>query len=104
MNGIVARPSDYRGCGAASGGRDTVRVKQTRELFGFVADPSVPTTNNAAERSLRHLVTCRKISGGTRGPAGTASKMALATLFGTWRAQGLHPLDQCRRLLANPQV
>ena len=36
------------------------------ELFVFVAEPDVPSENNAAERSLRHLVTSRKISGGTR--------------------------------------
>ena len=29
-------------------------------------------------------------------PAGTATKMTLATLFGTWRLQGLNPLEQCR--------
>jgi hypothetical protein len=74
------------------------------ELFVFVADPDVPATNNAAERSLRHLVTSRKVSGGTRSEAGTDTKMALATLFGTWRAQGLDPLRQCRQLLATPQV
>jgi len=74
------------------------------ELFVFVEDPAVPPTNNAAERSLRHLVTCRKISGGTRSPAGTATKMTLASLFGTWRAQGLDPLLQCRALLAQSQV
>ena len=37
-----------------------------KELFVFVAEPDVPSENNAAERSLRHLVTSRKISGGTR--------------------------------------
>jgi hypothetical protein len=74
------------------------------ELFVFVEDPAVPATNNAAERSLRHLVTTRKISGGTRSPAGTATKMTLATLFGTWRLQGLNPLAQCRALLAESQV
>ncbi|HEX2157282.1 MAG TPA: IS66 family transposase [Actinomycetes bacterium] len=74
------------------------------DLFGFVADPTIPATNNAAERSLRHLVTCRKISGGTRSAGGTATKMALATLFGTWRLQGRNPLDQCRQLLISPQV
>ena len=51
----------------------------------------MPPTNNAAERSLRHLVTARKISGGTRSPAGTATKMTLASLFGTWRLQGARP-------------
>jgi hypothetical protein len=47
------------------------------ELFAFVADPAVPPENNAAERSLRHLVTSRKISGGTRSPQGTSSKPVL---------------------------
>lgn len=79
-------------------------IKHLSALFVFVEDPAVPATNNAAERSLRHLVTARKISGGTRSPAGTATKMALATLFGTWRLQGLNPLDQCRALLTQSQV
>ena len=74
------------------------------ELFVFVENPAVPATNNAAERSLRHLVTTRKISGGTRSPAGTATKMTLASLFGTWRLHGLDPLVECRALLAAPQV
>lgn len=52
-----------------------------RALFVFVAEPAVLPTNHAAERSLRHLVTCRKISGGTRSAAGSATKMTLATLF-----------------------
>ena len=79
-------------------------TKHLGELFVFVEEPDVPATNNAAERSLRHLVTTRKISGGTRAPTGTATKMTLATLFGTWRLHGLNPLDECRALLANPQL
>jgi len=79
-------------------------TKHLSALFVFVEDPTVPATNNAAERSLRHLVTSRKISGGTRSVAGTATKMTLATLFGTWRLHGLNPLDQCRALLAESQV
>ncbi len=75
-----------------------------KELFVFVADPAVPPDNNAAERSLRHLVTSRKISGGTRSDQGTSSKMTLASLFGTWRARGLDPLLQCRQLLTSPQL
>ena len=50
-----------------------------KELFVFVSDPAVPSDNNAAERSLRHLVTSRKISGGTRSGQGTDSKMTLAS-------------------------
>ena len=75
-----------------------------KELFVFVAEPDVPSENNAAERSLRHLVTSRKISGGTRSPQGTDTKMALASLFGTWRARGLNPLTACHQLLLSPQL
>ena len=75
-----------------------------KELFVFVANPAVPANNNAAERSLRPLVTDRKISGGTRSTLGTSTKMALASLFGTWRARGLNPFLQCRQLLTSPQV
>lgn len=78
--------------------------KHLADLFVFVEDPAVPATNNAAERSLRHLVVCRKISGGTRSAAGSTTKMRLASLFGTWRAQGLNPFDECRALLATPQI
>jgi transposase len=77
-------------------------ARHLSELFVFVANPLVPPTNNAAERSLRHLVTSRKISGGTQSPRGTTTKMTLASLFGTWRLQGLNPLAQCRSLLQSP--
>lgn len=79
-------------------------ARHLSELFVFVAHPEVPSDNNAAERSLRHLVTARKISGGTRSEHGTATRMTLATLFGTWAAQGLDPLLACRRLLTQPQL
>ncbi len=75
-----------------------------KELFVFVAHPGVPSGNNPAERSLRHLVVTRKISGGTRSEAGTDTKMTLATLFGTWRARGLNPYHACLDLLKSPQV
>ena len=74
------------------------------ELLTFVGDPTVPADNNPAERSLRHLVTRRKISGGTRSSQGTSTAMILATLFGTWRAQGVDPLLACRQLLISPQL
>ncbi len=74
-------------------------AKYLPELFSFVGDPAVPTTNNAAERCIRPIVVQRKISGGTRSAAGTSTFTALATLFGTWRARGLDPLLACQRLL-----
>ena len=60
--------------------------RHIKELFVFVYHPGTPPDNNAAERSLRHLVISRKISG---------SKMTLASLFGTWRAKGLNPFLEC---------
>lgn len=65
------------------------------ELFVFVAVPGVPSHNNLAERSVRPLVIARKISGGTRSPKGSQTRMGLASLFGTWMAQHLNPFSQC---------
>jgi hypothetical protein len=69
------------------------------ELFVFVAYPGVPSDNNLAERSVRPLVIARKISGGTRSPKGSSTRMGLASLFGTWAAQGLNPFHRCLALL-----
>lgn len=77
-------------------------LRHLPELFVFVGLPDVPPDNNDAERSLRSLVVARKISGGTRSSQGSATKMTLASLFATWRLQGLDPLAQCR-LLLSPQ-
>ena len=78
--------------------------RHIRELVVFVAEPDVPADNAAAERSLCHLVISRKVSGGTRSERGTASKVTLASLFGTWRAPGLNCLASCRQLLRSPQL
>jgi transposase len=76
------------------------------ELFVFVADARVPSDNNGAERSVRHLVVSRKISGGTRSDRGSETKSILASLFGTWRLQGLDLYQCCLNLLAanNPTL
>lgn len=71
------------------------------ELFLFVAIPGVPAHNNLAERSVRPLVIARKISGGSRSPKGSATRMGLVSLFGTWMAQGLNPFHQCLALLTS---
>ena len=78
--------------------------RHIKELFVCVAEPDVPADNNPAERSRRHLVISRKVSGGTRSEQGTERKMTLASLFGTWRAQGPNPLAACRQLLVSPRL
>jgi hypothetical protein len=83
----------------------SVRMQRhIEELFVFVTELAVPADNNAAERSLRHLVTSRKISGGTRSDQGPATKMALSSIFGTWRARSLNPWVACQEMLTAPQV
>lgn len=72
------------------------------ELLTCLAVPGVPPDNNAAERAIRPLVVIRKISGGTRSPRGSATRMALYSLGATWIAQGHNPLPEFRRLLQSP--
>ena len=61
------------------------------ELFTFVADPTAPPTNNAAERNLRPLVIARKVSGGTRSADGSRTRMILASLAATARLRDANP-------------
>jgi hypothetical protein len=44
------------------------------------------------------------VSGGTRSPIGLATKLALDSLFGTWRGQGHHPFHACRQLLVQSHI
>ena len=69
------------------------------ELFVFLARPEVPADNNLAERTMRPVVIARKISGGSRSPSGSQTRMALFSCFGTWAAQGLNPFFQCLAVL-----
>lgn len=77
-------------------------LKYLQELFTFLADPRVPADNNAAERSLRPSVVRRKISGGTRSPAGTLTRTVLWTLTESWNLQGIPLLDAWVALLRHP--
>jgi transposase len=74
-------------------------LRHQGELFEFVRVPGLDADNNRAERLLRPLVIGRKISGGTRSPAGTAAHMGLRSLFATWQARGLNPFQACLSLL-----
>jgi transposase len=77
-------------------------LRHQDELFTFLRVAGVPPDNNAAERALRPLVVCRKISGGSRSPQGSQTRMVLTSLFQTWLAQGHNPLLACRQLLQSP--
>lgn len=73
-------------------------------LFQFVLVPGLSSDNNLAERSIRPVVVMRKVSGGSQSPKGSATRMTLASLFGTWRAKGLNPFFQCLTLLTQPPL
>jgi len=77
-------------------------LRHQEELFQFVLEPDVPADNNLAERSLRPLVVMRKISGGTRSPAGSKTRLTLASLFATWAARGRNSFNACLHALRHP--
>ena len=72
------------------------------ELFVFVEYPEAPSENNAAERAVRPAVIARKVSGGTRSPKGSSTKMTLMSLFYTWTLRGVDPIAACRQMLVAP--
>jgi len=74
-------------------------LRHQDELFQFVLKPGVPADNNFAERALRPLVIIRKISGGSRSPAGSETRLTLFSLLSTWTARGLNPFLHCVDLL-----
>ena len=73
------------------------------ELFTFVEHPSVPSENNPAERAIRPRVIARKISGGTRSPAGSQTMAVLSSLFATWQLRGEECLSACQKMLQQAQ-
>jgi len=77
-------------------------LRHQEELFQFVLVPDLPADNNPAERGLRPVVITRKISGGTRSPAGTKTRLGLASVLGTWVARHLNPFRECLATLQCP--
>ena len=63
--------------------------RHIKELFVFVSHPETPPDNNAAERSLRHLVISRKISGGH--PLGSGQRQQNDPGISLWHLAGPGP-------------
>jgi transposase len=74
-------------------------LRHEGELFEFVRQAEVEATNNRAERAIRPLAVARKISGGTRSGGGSTTRMRLQTLFTSWAAKGVDPLQACLEML-----
>jgi transposase len=82
-------------------------LRHQDELFQFGLVDGLSADNKLAERSLRPVVVMRKIRGGTRSPQGSQTRMASASLVGTWQARGQNPLEACLKRLeqtALPQI
>jgi hypothetical protein len=60
-------------------------------IWCVLNDPSLPLTNNEAERALRHWVIARRISFGTRTKEGTAAFTSIASVIDTCYKRKVSP-------------
>jgi transposase len=73
-----------------------------RGLLTFLADPAVPPTNNASERSLRPSVIHRKVTGGFRSEQAAQGYAALRTVTDTARKRGQEVFRTLLRAAGTP--
>ena len=70
--------------------RNLLRKKRD-DLFRFVMDRSVDSTNNRAERAIRPIVTYRKVSGGSRSERGARDFTRVYSVLESDRKKGKLP-------------
>ena len=68
-------------------------LKEKDNLFEFVRNPDVDSTNNRAERGIRHSVVARKISGGSKSEKGAKIYGILTSVLHTVHQKGENILD-----------
>ena len=69
------------------------------DMFRFVLDPRIPSTNNAAERELREIVIHRKIRGQLKSKNTTETLGNIFSCFTTWKNQGINHLAEMTNYL-----
>jgi transposase len=74
---------------------------QREELFRFVKDSDIESTNNRAERGLRHAVIMRKISHGNRSQKGAEITKRLLSVTETVKLNYSSPLTAMGNILQN---
>ena len=63
------------------------------ELLTFLEDPTVPATNNHAEREIRPAVIMRKVMQGNRSDKGAQTQSVLMSLLRTLKRRDLPVVD-----------
>src|SRR5205085_7170521 len=87
----------------AEASRLWLRFREHRtHLFVFLADSTVPPTNNASEQALRHSVVHRKVAGGFRSDWGADAHAIMTTVFDTARKRGEDLLTTLHAALGPP--
>jgi|SRR3989339_76874 len=74
-----------------------------KNLFRFVDNPEIESTNNMAERGLRHAVVIRKISNGSRSEDGAEITAKLLSVLQTVKLQTKNPYEGLLNLLQKPE-
>jgi transposase/transposase-like protein len=70
-------------------------------LFRFVDNPEIESTNNRAERGLRHAVVIRKISNGSKSNDGAKTTAKLLSVMQSIKLQQVNPFVGMMDLLQN---
>jgi len=78
--------------------------KNRENLFRFACKPEVESTNNRAERGLRHAVVIRKISNGSRSKKGAEITCNLLSVMETMKLQDQNPVTGMMNLLQNSKL
>jgi len=81
--------------------RNSICKKHRGNLFHFVTNPAVPSTNNGTERAIRKAVIIRKISNGSRSEKGARILETILSIIETIRLQGKNPLEEMHRMLTS---
>jgi transposase len=69
-------------------------------VVAFVNHPELPSTNNEAERALRHAVIARNIGFGTRTSEGSLAYSSLLSVIETCRLRDINPWTYIAEVLA----
>ena len=76
-------------------------IERKEDVLRFLADPTVPFTNNQAERDIRMMKLRQKISGGFRSDQGAENFATIRSFISTAKKQGWKIIEA---LTTNPEA